>query len=102
MKKLASNIKYTVEVDKIFSQILKDKYSIDTTGKELEELKKLREQYKEDFEAAKAQAKEKLGLKNPKYLEKRDANTEENIPINNKETPKTVAHSSQKTSGTRS
>ena len=101
MKKLASNIKYTVEVDKIFSKILKDKYSIDTTNKELDELKKLREQYKEDFEAAKMQAKEKLGLENPEYLEKRDANTEENIPINNKETPKTVAHSSQKTSGAR-
>ena len=69
IKKLASNIKYTAEVDKIFSQILKDKYSIDTTDKELDELKKLREQYKEDFEAAKAQAKEKLGFENPEYFE---------------------------------
>ena len=101
MKKLASNIKYTSEVNKIFSKILKDKYSIDTTDKELDELKKLREQYKEDFEAAKTQAKEKLGLENLEYLEKKDANTEENTPIDNEKTPKTVAPSSPKTSGTR-
>ena len=101
MKKLASNIKYTSEVNKIFSKILEDKYSIDTTDKELDELKKLREQYKEDFEAAKTQAKEKLGLENPEYLEKKDANTEENTPIDNEKTPKTVAPSSPKTSGTR-
>lgn len=101
LKKIASDIKYTNEVDKIFSQILKDKYSIDTTGKELEELKKLREQYKEDFEAAKAQAKEKLGLKNPKYLESEKVSAEENQQLDKEEIPIIAAPSSPKTSGTR-
>ena len=101
LKKIASDVKYTNEVDKIFSQILKDKYSIDTTGKELEELKKLREQYKEDFEAAKAQAKEKLGLKNPKYLESEKVSAEENQQLDKEEIPIIAAPSSPKTSGTR-
>ena len=93
-KKVADSIKFTTEVDKIFSQILKDKYSIDTSDKDIEEMKKLREQYKEDFETAKTQAREKTGLNDAQYLESNAVATpDDNAPSEKGETPETTAAS---------
>lgn len=100
LKKLASDIRYTNEVNNIFSKILKDKYSIDTTGKDFEELKKLREQYKEDFETAKTQAREKTGLKDAKYVGgNEEVSSEGKTSAENAEASSTSVSASGKTSG---
>lgn len=100
LKQLASDIRYTNEVNNIFSKILKDKYSIDTTGKDFEELKKLREQYKEDFETAKTQAREKTGLKDAKYVGgNEEVSSEGKTSAENAEASSTSVSASGKTSG---
>ena len=95
------NLKYSAEVDKIFSQILKDKYSIDTAGKTPDELKKLREQYKDDFETAKAQAKEKLGKQDVEYVERKPVEPTEpgTSEVEAPATPATPKDNTPKTSG---
>ena len=83
---------------------MKNKYSIDTAGKTPDELKKLREQYKDDFETAKAQAKEKLGKQDVEYVERKpveptEPGTSEVEAPATPATPATPKDNTPKTSG---